>query len=57
MKTFNIHLSRLFLTWKGLSETHKVKILTCFRKTMEMILKSLVKSVDIDLAYYNVRLL
>lgn len=56
-KTLNIHLSRLFLTWKGLSETHKVKILTHFRKTVETIIKSLVKSVDIDLSYYNVRLL
>lgn len=38
MKTLNIHLSRFFLTWEGLSETDEVKILTHFRKTMETIL-------------------
>lgn len=40
LKALNIHLSGLFLTWKGLTETHEVKILTYFRKTMEMILKA-----------------
>lgn len=56
LKTFNIHLSRLFLTWKGLSETNEVKrnFDTCLKDNGNHP-KSLEKSIDIDLDYCNVK--
>lgn len=56
LKTFNIYLSRLFLTWKGLSEKNEVKrnFDTCLKDNGNHP-KSLEKSIDIDLDYCNVK--
>lgn len=56
LKTLNIHLSRLFLTWKGLSETNEVeRNFDAFLKDNGNHPKSLEKSIDIDLDYCNVK--